>query len=75
MATYDELSKFLDDYNPQQEQLGVNFNAPDQDSPYQQMVRERYETPEQAQVQNTEQPGYLSGLLQGRCSARLGRNR
>ena len=62
MATYDELSKYLDEYeaSPQQQQLGVNFNAPDQEeTPYQKMIRENYGAP--AQVQQ-EEPGLLGSV-------------
>lgn len=62
MATYDELSKYLDEYEagPQQQQLGVNFNAPEQEeTPYQKMIRENYGAP--AQVQQ-EEPGLLGSV-------------
>ena len=66
MATYDELSKFLDDYDPQQQQLGVGGGA-QQLSPYEQMVRERYGTPEQLQQANVQAGGGLldNGLTRG----------
>ena len=62
MATYEELLKSLDDYNPQQQQLGVNSfggGMPQQQqlTPYEQMMRERFGTPE------TQTPQESSGLL------------
>ena len=69
MATYDELSKFLDEYDPQQpqqqQQPGADFSVSQQQlSPYEQMVRDRYGTLEQMQGQQAqEQPGLLGGFL------------
>ena len=74
MASYEELSKFLDDYNPQQQQLGVNSfdgNTPQQLTPYEQMMRDTYGTPEM-QAQQQEQPGLLGGFVKGAAAQGLG---
>lgn len=86
MATYDELSKFLDEYEsqPQQQQPGADFSMPQQGSgllagstqqplsPYEQMVRERYGAPEQMQAQNAEQPTFLNSLFRGAAAQGIG---
>lgn len=80
MATYEELSKFLDDYDPQQPAVqqpqggGLLANAPQpqQLSPYEQMVRERYGVPGQMPAQNAEQPGYVDAFLNGAKANALG---
>ena len=77
MATYEELLKSLDDYNPQQQQLGVNSfdgNTPQQLTPYEQMMRDTYGTPEmQAQQQeNAEREGLFNNLINGFTSGAAG---
>ena len=65
MASYEELSKFLDDYNPQQQQLGVNSfggNTPQQLTPYEQMMRDNYGAPEM-QAQQQESPGLFGSIF------------
>ena len=78
MATFDELNKYFDEYeaNPQQQQLGVNFNAPEQggtppqeETPYQRMMRERYGAPEmQAQQAQQGDVGLLESIARNAAS-------
>ena len=70
MATYEELSKFLDEYTTQQPPFGAE-GAAQQLSPYEQMVRERYGTPENAQAQQ-DKPGLIGAFLRGAASNALG---
>lgn len=64
MATYEELLNYANNYNPQQQQLGVNsFDGgivQQEETPYQKMMRETYGNPAQAQQ---EDPGLFGSVV------------